>query len=64
MFLIVPNDLREAIYVRVDAQLKRCPELAPHRDAIYRELLAYFDMHGEIPNFELAVNAAGEEAGS
>ena len=56
--VIVPNELGDAIYAKIDVQLKKCPEVAPHREDIYRDLLAYFDEHGKIPDFELA--AGGE----
>jgi len=50
---IVPNDLRDAIYKKIDEQLVDRPALVEHRESIYLDLLNYFDEHGVIPDFSL-----------
>lgn len=52
-FVIVPNGLADAIYAKVDAALEKCPQLKAERENIYRDILSYFNEHGEIPDFEL-----------
>lgn len=51
--VIVPNYVRDAINVAIDAALKHAPNAAPDRDIFYQTLLNYFDEHGEIPEFSL-----------
>lgn len=53
MFVIVPNELSDAIYERIDKQLEKVPSLVDQREDIYHELLAYFNEHGVIPDFTL-----------
>jgi len=53
MILIVPECLRIALEAKIDVQLEACPEVKPHREEIYRDLLAYVDEHGVIPEFTL-----------
>ena len=55
--VIVPNDLRDRIYAKLDAEIAKCPEATPDRDVLYCQLLAYFDEHGVIPEFSLKRNA-------
>ena len=54
MIVIVPNCLAEKIYAKIDVQLELCPELKPHREDIFHDLLAYFDEYGVVPDFKLA----------
>jgi len=56
--VIVPNELRDAINAKLDAAITACPDAANDRDALYNQLLAYFDEHGEVPDFDLAKNVA------
>ena len=58
MIVIVPNELRDAINAKIDTALKACPEVASRREEIYRDLVGYFNEHGEIPEFTL--QAKGE----
>ena len=51
--VIVPNALRDEIYRAVDAALERAPQFQPEREAIYRDILAYYDEHGVVPDFDL-----------
>jgi hypothetical protein len=53
---IVPNELRDAINAKLDIAIAACPDAAKERYALYNQLLAYFDEHGEIPDFDLAKN--------
>ena len=55
--VIVPNELRDAINVKLDAAIAACPDAVKDRDALYHQLLAYFDEHGEIPEFSLQLNS-------
>lgn len=60
---IVPNELREALLARIDAALADAPEEArADRDAIYAQLLAYYNEHGEIPEFSIQRRAEVESA--
>lgn len=52
--VIVPNELRDAINAKLDAAISKCPDAEQDREALYSQLLAYFDEHGEIPDFDLA----------
>lgn len=52
--VIVPDSLRAAINARLDAAIAACPEAAADREALYGQLLAYFDEHGVIPDFTIA----------
>ena len=51
--VIVPNDLRDAIYDRVDQAIARSPGAYVDRDTFYQTLLNYYDEHGYIPEFTL-----------
>lgn len=53
MIVIVPNNLRDALYTKIDEQLVSHPGLIEQREEIYKDLLTYFDEHGVIPNFSL-----------
>lgn len=50
---IVPNELRDAIYAKLDAEIAKWPDAAKDREALYEQLLAYFNEHGVIPEFSL-----------
>lgn len=52
-FVIVPNALRDAINAAIDKALEQAPNAAPDRDIFYQTLLEYFDLHGELPEFNL-----------
>jgi hypothetical protein len=53
MVLIIPNYVADAINAKLDIALAECPEAVGDRDALYHQLLGYFDEHGVIPNFSL-----------
>ena len=53
-FVIVPNVLRDSLYDAIDAALENCPDAVDERDDLYRQLLAYYNEHGRIPEFTLA----------
>lgn len=52
-YVSVPNYISDTIYAKVDAAIAKCPDAAPDREFFYSRILAYFDKHGEIPEFEL-----------
>lgn len=54
--VIVPNSLRDAINAKLDAAIEACPDAAKDRAELYRQLLAYFNEHGELPDFRLEPN--------
>jgi len=56
--VIVPNELRDAINAKLDTAIADCPDAAKDRDALFKQLLAYYDEHGEVPDFDLAKNVA------
>ena len=51
--VIVPNDLRDAIYEKVDEAILLAPNATSDREHYYQQLLNYFDEHGCIPDFTL-----------
>lgn len=51
--VIVPNDLRDALYAKIDEQLVDHPGLIEQRESIYKDLLNYYDEHGVVPDFTL-----------
>ena len=51
--VIVPDELYEALQSRLDAEIAKVPDAAKDRDHLYRQLLAYVDEHGKIPDFSL-----------
>jgi hypothetical protein len=51
--VIVPNDIRDAINAKLDAAILAVPDAAKDRDALYEQLLDYFDQHGVVPDFTL-----------
>lgn len=53
-FVIVPNELRDAINSRLDTAYKECPDAEIDRDIHYHELLRLYDENGRIPEFTLA----------
>jgi len=54
--VLVPNELRDAIYERIDEALKVCPDAAQDRELFYRALLEAYDDLGYIPDFSLEKN--------
>ncbi len=54
--VIVPNELREAIYARVDRAIALSPDAYVDRESFYQHLLAFYDEHGYIPEFTLEKN--------
>lgn len=60
MLVIVPNELSEAIYRKVDLAIAECPELSSERENIYRDVLAYYDKHGVIPDFSVTKREVDE----
>ena len=54
--IIVPNELRDEINAKLDAAIEECPGASKDRDALYNQLLEYFDEHGELPEFEIKKN--------
>lgn len=53
MMVIVPNELRDAIYEKVDAAIVEQPAAKQDREYFYEVLLNYFNEHGVIPDFTL-----------
>lgn len=51
--VIVPNSLRDEIYARIDKVLDGRLISDSDREIIYSLILAYFDEHGVIPDFNL-----------
>ena len=60
--VIVPNQLRDAIYAEIDAKAPKGID-SMDRDVLYKQLLIYYDEHGVIPDFtiERARALEGEE---
>lgn len=53
MFLLVPNDLADALSAKLDAALAEFPEASKDREALYDQLLSYVNEHGVIPDFTI-----------
>jgi len=51
--VIVPDSLRNAINVKLDAAICTCPGAVKDRDVLYQQLLEHFDEHGVLPDFKL-----------
>ncbi len=51
--VIVPDRVRHAINLAIDAALADCPEAAPEREDFYHQLLVHFDEHGVVPDFKI-----------
>ena len=58
MLVIVPNYIADEINAKLDKQIEANPDAAKDRDALYGQLIAYFNEHGVIPDFSLQRNAA------
>ncbi len=52
-YVIVHDELRDAIYRCVDDEIKRSGAPVDERDQHYMTLLSYYDEHGVIPDFTL-----------
>jgi hypothetical protein len=52
-WVIVPDALSDAINAALDKAIRACPGAASERDALYQQLLSYYDEHGVIPEFSL-----------
>lgn len=51
--VVVPNELSDAIHSKITEKLNGRPITDGDRQALYEQLLEYFDVHGRIPDFEL-----------
>ena len=53
MLVIVPTNLSNELYRKIDQQLDMLPQLKHERENIYSNLLAYYNEHGAIPDFKI-----------
>lgn len=52
--VIVPNELSDAINVKLDEELKQWPDATGHdRDVLYHQVLAHYNEHGVLPDFTI-----------
>lgn len=58
MFIIVPNEVRDAINAKLDAAFLVCPDAAKDREILYNQLLSDYNENGTIPDFELKKNVS------
>lgn len=56
MIVIVPDSLRHAINRKLDEAIAACPGAEVDRSVLYKEILAYFNEHGELPVFIIEPN--------
>ena len=56
--VIVPNHVRDEINRRLDIEIANSPDAEKDREALYLELLNFFDEHGAIPDFSLVKSEA------
>ena len=52
-FVIVPKELSDAIYAKIDEQLALIPDADTDREVFYQNLLGFYNEHGYIPEFTL-----------
>ena len=53
--VIVPNSLRDRINAALDVALADAPDATPDdREALYHQLLAFYDQNGYVPDFTVA----------
>jgi hypothetical protein len=53
MIAIVPDSLRHAIDMKLDAAILACPQAGKERESLFLKLLNYYDEHGVVPDFVL-----------
>lgn len=54
MLVVVPNEVRDAINVKLDAALAKWPNIGPReREVLFREILAIYDEQGTVPEFDI-----------
>ncbi len=53
MLVVVPNYLRDEINRRLDAEIAKEPAAEKDREALYLQLLTYFNEYGMIPDFTI-----------
>ena len=53
-FVVVPNYISDQINQKLDAEIAANPGAEIDRPHLYQQVLAYFDEHGEIPDFTIA----------
>lgn len=60
--VIVPEWLHNRINWKLDQVLRENPEASKDRDIFYKQLLAFYDDYGFVPEFTIQLNmtAAGE----
>jgi len=51
--IILPGWLKHTIDARLDAALVACPEAKKDREALFKQLVWYFDRHGHLPDFTI-----------
>lgn len=51
--VIVPDYLHDKINAALDSALQNVPDAAKDRPSLYRQLLGYYNEHGEIPEFSI-----------
>lgn len=54
--VIVYKELSDAIYAKIDEQLKLYPGAKIHRENFFNQLLSYYDEHGRIPDCKIKEN--------
>lgn len=52
-YVVVLNDLSDAIYEKVDKALAKAPQFKDKREEIYQQMLGYYDRHGTVPDFDI-----------
>jgi hypothetical protein len=53
MIAIVPNSLNDAINIKLDMAFQKMPEAEIDREALYHQLLQFFDDNGYVPEFTI-----------
>lgn len=51
--VVVPDSLRNDINDKLESAYQDCPDARADHEALYADMLAYFDEHGGIPDITL-----------
>ena len=59
MFVVVPDYIFDEINAKLDAAIKNHPDAEADRDTLRSQLIDFVDVHGYVPDFDLAPPLTG-----
>ena len=59
MFVVVPDYIFDEINAKLDAAIKNHPDAEADRDTLRSQLIDFVDIHGYVPDFDLAPPPTG-----